>query len=88
MTKPETKPEHADHPETGPNVTITIDNKNYTVHRGNTTVSELKQLAGIPAAYELEQIVDGKLEPLRDDQHAVLKGGERFVSHPRAGASS
>lgn len=80
--------DHPAHPETGPDVTITIDNKNFTVHRGNTTVSELKQLAGIPAAYELEEIVDGRLVPLGDDQHVVLKGGERFVSHPRAGAAS
>jgi hypothetical protein len=80
--------DHPAHPETGPDVTITIDNKSYTVHRGNTTVGNLKQLAGIQAAYELEEIVDGKLLPLGDDQHVVLKGGERFVSHPRAGAAS
>jgi len=80
--------DHLAHPETGPDVTITIDNKSYTVHRGNTTVGNLKQLAGIQAAYELEEIVDGKLVPLGDDQHVVLKGGERFVSHPRAGAAS
>jgi len=80
--------DHPAHPETGPDVTITIDNKSFTVHRGNTTVRELKQLAGIPEAYELEEIVDGRLVPLGDDQHVVLKGGERFVSHPRAGAAS
>jgi hypothetical protein len=45
-------------------------------------------LAGISPSYELEEIIDGKLVPLRDDQHVVIKGGERFVSHPRAGASS
>ena len=76
------------HPQEGPDVTITVDNKSYTVHRGNISVVELKKLAGIPDAFEVEEIVDGKLLPLRDDQHVVLKGGERFVSHPRAGASS
>lgn len=80
--------EHPAHPETGPDVTITIDNKSYSVHRGETTVPELKQLAGIPAAYELEEILDGKLVPLGDNQRVVLKAGERFVSHPRAGAAS
>lgn len=75
-------------PQTGAEVTITIDNKNLTVHRGSKTVAELKQLAGVPPAYELEEIVDGKLVPLGDDQRVVIKGGERFVSHPRAGASS
>lgn len=83
-----TQSEHPEHPQTGPSVTITIDNKTFTVHRGNIAVSELKAVAGIPAAYELEQIIDGTLTPLRDDGHVVLKGGERFVSHPRAGASS
>lgn len=80
--------EHPTHPATGPDVTITIDNKSYSVHRGSATVIELKQMAGIPAAYELEEIVDGKLVPLKDDQHVVIKEGEIFVSHPRSGASS
>lgn len=80
------RPEH--HPEPGPNVKIVIDNKEFTVHRGNASVAELKQLAGISPAFELEQIVDGKLVPLRDDAPVVLKGGERFVSHPRAGSAS
>lgn len=86
MEKNESEKEHDN--QTGPNVTISIDNKDYKVHRGNITVAALKQLAGISAAYELEEIVDGKLIPLGDEQHTVIKGGERFVSHPRAGASS
>ena len=69
-------------------VSITIDNKIYKVDRGRISVVELKQLGGIPAAYELEEIIDGKLVPLKDDQHVEIKGGEHFVSHPRAGASS
>lgn len=79
---------HPDHPETGPDVTIVIDNKTYTTHRGNRSVADLKAIGGVPPAYELEQIVDGQLDPLADDGHVVLKGGERFVGHPRAGASS
>lgn len=79
---------HPDHPETGPDVTIVIDNKTYSTHRGNRTVPDLKALGGISPAYELEQIIDGQLVPLPDDGHVVLKGGERFVGHPRAGASS
>jgi hypothetical protein len=75
-------------PQIGPDVVITVDNKTFAVHRGNITVADLKNLAGVPAAYELEEIVDGVLKPLADDGHVVLKGGERFVSHPRAGASS
>ena len=75
-------------PQTGPNVTIVIDNKTFTIHRGSITVAELKQLAAIQPAYELEEILNGKLVPLADDQRVTIKGGERFVSHPRAGASS
>ena len=75
-------------PQTGAEVKITIDNKQFTIHRGSHTVAQLKQLAGIPAAYELEEILQGKLVPLGDDQHVLIKGGEHFVSHPRAGASS
>ncbi len=77
-----------EHPQTGPDVTITVDNKVFTVHRGNISVVELKSIAGVSAAYELEEIVDGTLKPLGDGGHVVLKGGEKFVSHPRAGASS
>ncbi|TAM83468.1 MAG: hypothetical protein EPN47_04995 [Acidobacteria bacterium] len=79
---------HPTDPATGPDVTITINNTGYTVHRGSMTVSEIKELARIPAAYELEEIVDGKLVPLKDDQHVVIKGGEIFVSHPRSGSAS
>jgi hypothetical protein len=76
------------HPHPSADVTITIDNRSYEVRRGRTSVAELKQIGGIPPAYEFEEIVDGKLVPLRDDQHVEIKGGERFVGHPRAGASS
>lgn len=81
-------PEHPVPPDTGPDVTVTIDNRSFTTHRGNRTVADLKALAGVQPAYELEQIVDGRLVPLPDDGHVALKGGETFVSHPRAGAAS
>jgi hypothetical protein len=76
------------HPRPDRDVSITIDNKIYKVDRGRISVTELKQLGGVPASYELEEIIDGKLVPLADDQHVEIKGGEHFVSHPRAGASS
>jgi hypothetical protein len=76
------------HPHPNPEVTITIDNKKYEVRPGKISVADLKQLGGISPAYELEEIIDGKLVPLKDDQHVEIKGGEHFVGHPRAGASS
>lgn len=75
-------------PDTGKDVAVVIDTKTYEVHRGHTTIIELKNTAGIPLAYELEQVVNGKLVPLPDDGAVTLKGGEHFISHPREGASS
>jgi hypothetical protein len=69
-------------------VQITIDNKIFEVHPGEILVAQLKRLAGISPSYDLEQIADGKLIPLKDDQCIDIKRGEKFVSHPPAGASS
>lgn len=70
------------------NVTITINNNQYEVHRGHHTVAELKALAGIPIPYDLNIVVDGKFEPLPDDGGVTIKGGEEFISNPKDGASS
>jgi Multiubiquitin len=69
-------------------VEMKINNKGYKVKPGVYTVAELKNLANIPAAHELEQLVDGKLVPLADDAKAEIKGCEQFFSHVRDGASS
>ena len=50
--------------------------------------SLIKTLGGVPAAYDLEQVIDGKLVPLPDDSAVTLKGGEVFVSHPKDASSS
>jgi hypothetical protein len=70
------------------NVEITIDNGKFSIHRGRQTVVELKTLGSVPLAYELDQLIDGKLEPLADDAAVTIKGGEIFASQPRAGHSS
>jgi hypothetical protein len=69
-------------------VSITIDGKTFEVQRGQISVVALKQLAGVPAGYELEEVRHGKLVPLKDDAKVEIEGGEQFVSHPRDGASS
>ncbi len=69
-------------------VTIEVDLKSVKIHRGNEPVATIKQLGGVPAAYELDQVIDGKLEPLPDDGHVVIKGGEVFKSQPHKGHSS
>jgi hypothetical protein len=69
-------------------VTISINGPEYQVHRGRRTVSELKDIGHVPQADELEQIIDGKLAPLPDDGAVTIKGGERFISHPRDSGSA
>ncbi len=75
-------------PEPGPEVTITVNNDPYRIHRGRRTVAEIKTAGGIPLADELDQFSDNKLTELPDDGSVVIKGGEVFVSHVRSGGSS
>jgi hypothetical protein len=70
------------------NVAITIDDSPLTVHRGHHTVAGLKTLAGIPLAYDLDWVIDGKFEPLPDDGGVTIKGGEIFISHVKDGSSA
>jgi hypothetical protein len=81
------KPDDRSH-EQGPLVTITVDTKPYKIHRGHQTVADIKKLAGVPLAFELEQLIDGKLTPLPDDGAVTIKGGEVFLSHPKDGGAS
>lgn len=74
-------------PQTGPMVSITIDGKVLTIHRGRQTVLALKELAGVPLVYELAQ-VDNGLQPLPDDGAVTIKGDEKFIAYPRDSASS
>lgn len=75
-------------PQPGPEVQITINGVAKTIHRGRRTVVEIKQLGGVALADELEQLVEGKLQPLADDGAVTIKGGEVFMSHARSGGSS
>lgn len=82
------KPEKPEEKETGPMVTITVNNQPKQIHRGRQTVAEIKAAGGVPSTDELEQIVSGKLTPLPDDGAVTIKGGEVFISHPRDSGSS
>ncbi len=76
-------------PAHGPEVTITINRSEYVIHRGSYTVTEIKALGNVPQADDLEQNVNGQLTPLPDDGRVTIKGGEKFVSHPKdSGASN
>jgi hypothetical protein len=75
-------------PEQGPNVTITVDSKDVTIHRGRQTVAAIKAAAGVPDGYVLVQEKDGRLEELSDDGAVTLKGGEIFHLQPKQGTSA
>jgi hypothetical protein len=69
-------------------VTVTVDGQAKQVARGKHVVSEFKTIVGVPADYELDQVVDGEFRPLADDATLHIKGEEVFVSHVRRGGSS
>lgn len=86
----ERRMEHAqhEHPEHGPIVEIEVDNKLVDIHRGRRTVEEIKTAGGVPLAYDLEQVIHGKLTLLPDDGSVTIKGGEKFISHPKDSQAS
>ncbi len=69
-------------------VAITIDGKSYNVLPGDYSVGRIKEIGGVPAAFELSQVINRVLTPLPDSGTVCIKGGEVFVSHPRSGGSS
>lgn len=75
-------------PEQGPNVTITVDGKEVTIHRGRQTVAAIKAAASVPEGYVLVQEKDGRLEELADDASVTLKGKEVFHLQPKQGTSA
>lgn len=87
-TSAPTTEDSADTHQHGDIVTITIDGKPVSIHRGHQTVAAIKLAGGVNPAYDLEQIIDGRLVLLPDDGAVTIKGGEEFVSHPKSGTSS
>ncbi|SHF82114.1 Multiubiquitin [Flavobacterium fluvii] len=69
-------------------VEIHINTKSYPISRGKHTVVEIKKLGGVPAAHELEELINGKLVSLADDSSVLIKGCEKFFSHVRDGSSA
>jgi hypothetical protein len=77
-----------DHPETGPEVTVTFENAPKKIHRGSHLVSELKTLFDVSPDLALAEVIDGEITPLKDDARVTIKGGEAFFKGPRTGGSS
>jgi len=69
-------------------VKVTVDGKEKEVAPGSYVVSVFKSKVGVDAAKVLEQLINGKFEPLDDTATITIKGGEVFTSHvPRGGSS-
>jgi hypothetical protein len=69
-------------------VAVTIDGQRKEIPAGKYVVSALKSKLGVPADYELDQVVHGEFRQLSDTAHIEIEGGEHFVSHVRRGGSS
>lgn len=69
-------------------VTVTLDSRPKEIWAGEYTVPDLKKALDVPAAKELEQVINGVLTPLADDAKVIICGGEIFVSHTKHGGSA
>lgn len=72
-------------PET---VTVSVDGVEKRVPRGTYIVSAFKQLVGVDASRELDEVVHGEFKPLDDNVSITIEHHEKFVSHVRTGSSS
>lgn len=69
-------------------VTVSVDGVEKRVPRGTYVVSAFKQLVGVDASRELDEVVRGEFVPLNDGASIEIEHHEKFVSHVRTGASS
>jgi len=69
-------------------VSIRINYKEYQIARGQHSVNELKELAGVKLSDELDQLIEHQLLPLEDSATVTIVGGEQFFAHVRDGSSS
>lgn len=69
-------------------VTVTVDGVEKRVPRGTYIVSAFKQLVGVDASRELDEVVHGEFKPLNDNASITIEHHEKFVSHVRTGSSS
>ena len=76
---------HAPRPEV---VTVSVDGVERKVPRGTYIVSAFKQLVGVDASRELDEVIHGEFKPLDDNASITIEHHEKFVSHVRTGSSS
>lgn len=68
-------------------VTISINEKAISIHRGRHLVSEIKRAGDVPSTDILYKMPDYEVA-LNDDDKIVIHGGESFKSSAPSGASS
>lgn len=55
---------------------------------GDYTGKTLKIALGVPVDHQLDQVIRGKFDEVKNDEPIKIKGGEKFVSHCGQGQSS
>lgn len=76
------------HPSHSHRVTVSIDGRNVQLIPKDYTVSQLKQVLGVPSDYALDQVKHGQLVPLEDHETVKVHEHDTFISHVRCGTSS
>jgi hypothetical protein len=69
-------------------ITVIVDGVERRVPEGTYVVSAFKQLVGVDASRELDEVVHGEFKPLNDSATITVEEREKFVSHVRTGSSS
>ena len=69
-------------------VEIRVNDVERKISPGRHSVAEIKKIGQVPENYELEELIDRKLTPLKDDGIVTIQGCEEFFGHVRDGKSS
>lgn len=69
-------------------VIVTVDGHRRKVESGNYSVPKFKALVEVAENMDLDQLIDGKFEPVDESKKLHIKGGEIFASHVKTGQSS
>lgn len=82
------EPHSHQHEEHSHEVAIHVNEEHPRIERGQQTVAAIKHAGHVPLADDLVEVVNKKPVPLPDDGSVMIKGGERFISHPKGSGSA
>lgn len=69
-------------------VQVSIDGRHEMLREGRYLISDLKISLGVPADYELDQVIHGEFVPLADGAFLEIHHKMLFVSHVRRGGAA